>query len=172
MVVIPYKTWTPQLHPSVFVAETAVVIGNTVIGEGSSVWFHTVVRGDVHAIRIGARTNIQDHCTLHVTTGKWPLAVGDDVTVGHGVILHGCTIEDRCLIGMGSTVMDGAVIEAGSIVGAGSLVTEKTRVPAGHLALGRPATVKRPLTPAETASLVESARHYAELARTYKINPA
>ena len=166
--ILPFQTHRPVLAPSVFLAPTAVVIGDVDIGAESSVWFHAVIRGDVHRIRIGHRTNIQDHCTAHVTHGKWPLHVGDDVTVGHGVILHGCTIEDGCLIGMGSIVMDGAVVERGSISGAGSLVTEKTRIPAGHLALGRPARVSRPLTPEEAAFLPQSAAHYAALAKAYQ----
>lgn len=167
--IISFKEWMPKIHPSVFVAPNATVIGNVEIGEDASIWFQTVIRGDVHSIRIGARTNIQDHCTLHVTSGKWPLTIGNDITVGHKVLLHGCTIEDRCLIGMGAIIMDGAVIEAESIVGAGSLVTEKTRIPAGHLALGRPAQVKRPLTPEETTALLHSAQHYSALAKLYKV---
>lgn len=170
--ILSYCGAIPRVHDSVFLASNSAVIGDVEIGEGSSVWFGTVIRGDVHSIRIGQNTNVQDLSVIHVTTpesGK-PAAttIGDNVTIGHRVILHGCTIGDGALIGMGSIVMDGAVIGKNSIVGAGSLVTEGTVIPEGHLALGSPAKVKRPLTETEIAGLSLSAEHYRELAARYR----
>lgn len=157
----------PVLAPDVFVAPGASVIGDVEIGEGSSIWFGTVVRGDVFHIRIGRRSNIQDNSVVHVTNGINPTIVGDDVTVGHRVILHGCTIEDGALIGMGATVMDRAVVGRGTLVGAGALVTEGTVLPAGMLVLGAPARPKRPLTEDEMAHLKSAATTYTALARAY-----
>ncbi|MBZ0272489.1 gamma carbonic anhydrase family protein [bacterium] len=133
---------TPDLAPDVFVAPGAVVIGDVTIGAGSSVWYGSVLRGDVGHVRIGKRTNIQDLCMLHMSTGKSNCVVGDDVTVGHRVILHGCAIEDRALIGMGAIILDNAVIGAGSIVAAGAVVLENTIVPPGSLVVGIPAKVR------------------------------
>ena len=163
----PYGGKTPRLDGSVFVAETAVVIGDVEIGPDSSVWFGTVVRGDIHSIRIGARTNIQDQSVIHVTGGKHPTSVGDDVTIGHRVTLHGCTIKDRCLIGMGSIVLDGAVVGEDALVGAGAVVPPGMVIPPGKLALGAPARVKRDLTPAEIASFVASANEYVRRGKDY-----
>lgn len=160
----------PKIPTSCFIEETAVVIGDVVMGEECSVWFHAVIRGDVHSIRIGARTNIQDLSMLHVTHDTHPLIIGNEVTVGHNVVLHGCTIQDRVLIGMGAIVMDGAVIGEGSIVGAGALVTEGTIVPPKSLILGSPAKVKRAVTDKELAWIKESAENYVRYARTY-MNP-
>jgi carbonic anhydrase/acetyltransferase-like protein (isoleucine patch superfamily) len=152
---------------SVFVAPTAVVVGDVVLGEESSVWFGAVVRGDVGAIRVGARTNLQDHCMLHLTGGRSSLAVGDEVTVGHRAILHGATIGDRCLIGMGAIVLDDSVIGEESLVGAGSVVREGTIVPPRSFVAGVPAIVKGPIPPALHARLRESASIYVALAREY-----
>ena len=163
----PYGGKAPRLHGTAFVAETAVVIGDVELGEDSSVWFGSVLRGDIHSIRIGARTNIQDQSVVHVTGGTHPTCVGDDVTVGHRVTLHGCTIQDRCLIGMGSIVLDGAVIGEDSLVGAGSLVPPGMIVPPRKLALGAPARVKRDLTAAEIASFLASAQSYARRGKDY-----
>ncbi|CUQ66039.1 gamma carbonic anhydrase family protein [Candidatus Nitrospira inopinata] len=160
----------PKIPKSCFIEETAVVIGDVVMGEECSVWFHAVIRGDVHYIRIGDRTNVQDLSMLHVTHDTHPLVIGSEVTIGHHVVLHGCTIEDRVLVGMGAIVMDGAVIGEGSIVGAGALVTEGTIVPPKSLILGSPAKVKRPVTDKELAWIKESADNYARYARTY-LNP-
>ena len=168
MAIIPHHGITPQLDPTVFLAEGAVVIGDVTIGADSSLWTNSVLRGDVYHIRIGARTNIQDLSVGHVTDGTHPLIVGDEVTVGHRVILHGCTIKDRCLIGMGSIIMDAAVIGEESIIGAGSLVTEKTIIPPRTLALGSPAKVKRDLTPEEIAFLKISAENYVRNTRSYR----
>lgn len=163
----PYGGKAPRLHESTWLAETAVVIGEVELGEHASVWFGSVLRADIHFIRVGARTNIQDQCVLHVTGGTHPTVVGDEVTLGHRVTLHGCTVKDRCLIGMGATVLDGAVIGEDAMVGAGSLVPPGMVVPPGKLALGAPARVKRDLTPEEIASLRASAQGYVERAQQY-----
>ncbi len=161
----------PTIAPSAYIEETAIVIGDVVIGSDSSVWFHAVVRGDVHSIRIGDRTNVQDLSVLHVTHDTHPLHVGHDVTVGHRVILHGCTIRDRVLIGMGAIIMDGAVIEEDCVVGAGALVTEGTHVPAKSLILGVPAKVRRPVNDDELRWIRQSARNYITYARQYLAGP-
>lgn len=158
----------PRLGADVFVAPSAVLIGDVEVGAESSIWFGTVLRGDVFHIRIGCRTNIQDNSVVHVTTGRHATLVGDDVTVGHRVILHGCTVEDGALIGMGAIVMDRAVVGVGAMVGAGALVTEGTVIPPGHLALGSPARVKRRLTDGERNGLVEAARQYVSLSARYR----
>ncbi len=170
-VIRTYQGIKPTIAASAFIEDTAVIVGDVVIGEQSSVWFHSVVRGDVHYIRIGDRTNVQDLCMLHVTHDTHPLIVGHDVTVGHRVVLHGCTIKDRVLIGMGAIVMDGAVIGEDSVVGAGALVTEGTIVPPKSLVLGFPAKVKRPVTEQELAWIAESAENYIRYAKTYLSDP-
>jgi gamma-carbonic anhydrase len=157
----------PKIAKSAFIEDTAVVIGDVVIGDESSIWFNAVVRGDVNDIRIGNRTNVQDLSVIHVTHDTYPTVLGDDVTVGHHVVLHGCTIKDRVLIGMGAIIMDGAVIGEDCIVGAGTLVTERTIVPPKSLILGSPAKVKRPVTAEELAWIRESARNYVLYSRKY-----
>jgi len=162
-----FKGILPQITVSTFIAPSADIIGDVEIGEESSIWYGSVVRGDVHYIRIGLRTNIQDLSMLHVTRQTYPLIIGNEITIGHHVTLHGCTIHDRVLVGMGAVILDGAVISAGSMIGAGSIVTEGTRIPPGVLAFGAPARVKRPLTEKETAFLSQSAQNYVDLSRTY-----
>jgi carbonic anhydrase/acetyltransferase-like protein (isoleucine patch superfamily) len=162
----------PKIAKSAFIEETAVVIGDVVIGEDCSVWFNSVIRGDVNYIRLGDRTNVQDLCVLHVTHDTAPLVIGTDVTIGHNVVLHGCTIKDRVLIGMGAIIMDGAVIGEDCVVGAGALVTEGTIVPPKSLILGSPAKVKRPVTDKELAWIRESAQNYIKYARQYLNDPA
>lgn len=157
----------PTIPNSCFIETTAVVIGDVVMGEDCSVWFNAVVRGDVHHIRIGARTNVQDLCMLHVTHDTHPLIIGSEVTVGHSVVLHGCTIKDRVLVGMGAIMMDGAVIGEDSVVGAGALVVEGTVVPPKSLILGSPARVRRAVTERELAWIKESAENYVQYARQY-----
>ena len=157
----------PDVGRGVFLAETSAVIGDVVIGEESSIWYGAVVRGDVMPIRIGARTSLQDNTVMHVTSSESGTTVGDDVTVGHNVILHACTVEDACIIGMGSILLDHVRIGSGSIVGAGALVTPGTVIPPGSLAIGAPARVKRPINDAERAWIRSSAAHYVELARRY-----
>jgi gamma-carbonic anhydrase len=157
----------PTIPTSCYIEETGVVIGDVVMGEHCSVWFHAVVRGDVHFIRIGERTNVQDLCMLHVTHDTHPLIIGNEVTIGHGAILHGCTIKDRVLIGMGAIVMDGALIEEDSVVGAGALVVEGMTVPSKSVVLGSPGRVRRAVSEAELSWIKESAEHYVKYAGQY-----
>jgi carbonic anhydrase/acetyltransferase-like protein (isoleucine patch superfamily) len=157
----------PELGRGVFLAETCAVIGDVVIGDESSIWYGTVVRGDVMPIRIGARTSIQDNTVVHVTSERFGTTIGSDCTVGHGAIIHACTVEDLCLIGMGSIILDGAVIGRGSLVGAGALVTPGTLIPPGSLVIGSPANAKRPLNDKEREQLTYGAQHYVELTRRY-----
>jgi carbonic anhydrase/acetyltransferase-like protein (isoleucine patch superfamily) len=168
MIVRPFKGRMPSLASDVFLAPDAVVIGDVTIGAGSRVWYGAVIRGDVHWIRIGERTNIQDVSVLHVTAGTHPLSIGSDVTVGHRAILHGCTVEDECLIGMGSVVLDGATVGAGSLVAAGALVPVGMQVPRGSLVAGVPAQVKRAIRPEDLERQRRSARHYQELAAQHR----
>jgi carbonic anhydrase/acetyltransferase-like protein (isoleucine patch superfamily) len=164
-----FEAYQPLIHETAFVDASSVVTGDVHIGADSSVWPCCSVRGDIHAIRIGERTNIQDGSVLHVThdsefaPGGHSLTVGNDVTVGHNVILHACTVEDLCLIGMGSVVLDGAVIESGAMVGAGSLVSPNKVLAGGYMYLGSPARQARPLTDREKAFLEYSAHHYVSL---------
>jgi len=167
-----YRGHTPQIAPSAYIDPQAVIIGDVVIGEDSSVWPCAVVRGDVHYIRIGARTNIQDGSVLHVMRDTNALVLGDDVTVGHSVTLHGCTIESRCLIGMGSILLNGAVIGTGSIIAAGTLVPERTIVAAGSLMMGQPAKLRRSLTAQDLASIDAYSRRYVEYKETYRAEGA
>jgi carbonic anhydrase/acetyltransferase-like protein (isoleucine patch superfamily) len=163
----PFKGIHPKIAPTAFVYETAQVIGDVHIGEHSSIWPGVVLRGDMHYIRIGSYTNIQDNSVVHVTQGLFPTVVGDYVTVGHSVILHGCTVKDRCLIGMGSIILDNAVVEEGALVAAGSLVTMNQVVPARTLVAGTPAKVKRELTDEELKQMEEGWKHYLELKEIY-----
>jgi carbonic anhydrase/acetyltransferase-like protein (isoleucine patch superfamily) len=155
----------PTIPDSVLIAPGARIIGDVVMGERSSVWYNVVIRGDVHYIRIGEETNIQDGSVLHVTHDTHPLVIGNRVTVGHGVRLHGCTVEDETLIGIGAIVLDGAVVEERSMVAAGALVPPGMRVPSGKLVAGVPARVRRDLNADELANFKESADRYVEYAR-------
>jgi carbonic anhydrase/acetyltransferase-like protein (isoleucine patch superfamily) len=166
--ILEYKGCHPKIHNSVFVAESADLIGDVTVGKESSIWFHAVLRGDVNFIRIGERTNIQDGCVLHVTYKTHPLILHDGITVGHGVMLHGCTIASNTLIGIGSVLLDGCEVAENTIVGAGSLVTERTRIPSGVLAIGRPAKPYRDLTEEEIEGIRKSAAHYVEYKKDYK----
>jgi gamma-carbonic anhydrase len=157
----------PLLDPSVFVAESAAVIGDVEIGPESSIWYGTVVRGDVMPIRIGARTSIQDNAVIHVTSGRYGTTIGNDCTIGHAAIIHACIVEDDCLIGMGAILLDGARIGRGSLVGAGALVTPGTDIPPGSLVIGSPAKVKRSINAAEREQIAFGAAHYVELTRRY-----
>jgi carbonic anhydrase/acetyltransferase-like protein (isoleucine patch superfamily) len=172
--ILPFQKWTPKLGLNAWVAEGSSVIGRTVMGEDSAVWFGCVVRGDVHHIHIGDRTNIQDLSMIHVTHHKLedesdgnPTIIGNDVTVGHRVMLHGCTIEDACLIGMSATILDGAVIGKESIVGASSLVTKNKVFPPRSLIMGSPAKVIRALTDDEVTELYASAERYVKFKNKY-----
>lgn len=164
----PFRGVGPQIHPTAFIEESAQIIGDVHIGEGSSVWFNAVVRGDVYYIRIGKRTNIQDGTVIHVTNGTHATILEDEVTVGHNVTLHGCHIERGCLIGMGSIVMDDVRIGAESIVAAGALLSPGTQVPPRSLVLGVPAKVKRPLTDEEVAGLAHYWQNYVEYTKIYR----
>lgn len=157
----------PKLGQDVFVAETAAVIGDVEIGERSSIWYGAVLRGDVYYIRVGKETSIQDGTVIHVTGGKFATMVGDRVTVGHSVTLHGCTVRDRVIVGMGATLLDEVEVGERSIIGAGSLVAPRTKIPPGVLALGQPAKVKRELTDEELAFFDVSAENYVKLAAAY-----
>lgn len=159
---------TPQLGERVWLAPSAVVTGDVVLGDDVSFWFHTVARGDVHWIRIGDGTNIQDGAVLHVSDGTYPLSIGRGVTVGHSAIVHGCTLEDHVLVGMGATILDGAVIEEGAQIGAGAVVPPGMRVPAGHMVMGLPARVKRPLTEAEKIANRGVKDRYISLKEEYR----
>ncbi|MBD1399287.1 gamma carbonic anhydrase family protein [Pelovirga terrestris] len=163
-----YQGVIPRLHDTVFRVGSSEIIGDVEIGEYSSLWYHVVVRGDVHHIRIGERTNVQDGTVIHVTNKTHPTIIGNDVTIGHNVTLHGCTIGNRCLIGMGAIVMDGVVIEDDAMIAAGALVTPGTRVPSGTLYAGSPARYKRQLTDKEVAFLLQSANNYLEYVKTYE----
>lgn len=168
-----YKDVLPTVDATAYVDPAAVVIGDVVVGPDSSIWPMCSVRGDVNSIRIGARTNIQDGSVIHVTHRYSELpqghavSVGDDVTVGHRCTLHGCAIESRCLIGMGSTILDGAILRSGVFLGAGSLVTEGKELEGGYLWIGRPAKKARALTEQEWKWFEYSARHYVELKNSY-----
>lgn len=166
--IYPFEGKYPEIHPSVFMTEDAVIIGDVHLAEDVNIWFGAVIRGDVHRVTIGARTNIQDNCTLHETWRKYPLVVGADVTVGHGAILHACTIEDACLIGMGATVLDNALVGSESLVAAGAVVREGFQVPPGSLVAGVPAKVVRALTEEERARLRASATNYLNYVRRYR----
>ena len=156
----PYRSIHPTVHPSAFVDVSAQVIGDVHIGSESSVWMNVVVRGDVHYIRIGARTNIQDLTMVHVMRDTSPTVIGDNVTIGHSAVVHGCTIEDRCLIGMGAILLNGCVVGTGSIVAAGTLVPEGMAIPPGSMVMGVPGKVRRVLTPEEDASIKWYADNY------------
>jgi gamma-carbonic anhydrase len=162
-----YAGTRPTLGRGVFLAETCAVIGDVEIGDESSIWYATVVRGDVMPIRIGARTSVQDNTVVHVTAGKFGTTIGNDCTIGHGAMIHACTIEDSCLIGMGAIILDGARIGTGSLVGAGALVTPGTDIPPGSFVLGAPARVMRNVGEKERSQIDYGAHHYVELARRY-----
>ena len=167
MLLRAYKGKSPKLGERVFVAETAAIIGDVELGDDCSIWYGTVIRGDVNQIRIGARTNIQDNCTLHVTGDVWPVFFGEEVTLGHGVIAHGCRVGRGSLLGIGSRILDGAVIGEECIVAAGSLVTEGMQVPDRTLVMGSPAKIRRELTAEDLQYLGRFHRYYLEYKETY-----
>ncbi len=165
--ILGFEEHRPRIPDDAFVAPDATVLGRVTIGPGSSVWFGAVVRGDGHDVTIGARTNLQDRVVVHIATDRLPTIVGDDVTVGHGAVLHACTVGSRVLVGIGAIVLDGAVLEDDCMIAAGAVVTPGTRIPAGQLAVGAPAKVVRPLRPAEREHLLASAANYVALAARY-----
>ncbi len=169
MILRSYDGKSPRLGQRVFIAENATLVGDVALGDDCSIWYGAVLRGDVHSIRIGARTNIQDNCVLHVTNGTFPIDIAEEVTIGHGAIVHGCTIGRGALIGMGSRVLDGARVGELALVGAGALVGEGMEIPPRTLAVGVPARVKRELRIDEIVRLEQSWRSYLEYKERYLI---
>jgi carbonic anhydrase/acetyltransferase-like protein (isoleucine patch superfamily) len=164
----PYRSTYPRVHPTAFVDESAQVIGDVEIGEESGVWMNAVIRGDVHSIRIGRQTNIQDACVVHVMRGTHATHIGDRVTVGHGALLHSCTIVGRCLIGMGAIILNGAEIGEDSIVAAGALIPEGMKAPPRSLMMGSPGQRRREVRDEEVAGILAYARRYVEYRNDYR----
>jgi carbonic anhydrase/acetyltransferase-like protein (isoleucine patch superfamily) len=164
-----FNNISPKIHKTAFVAENAMIIGDVEIGAESSIWFNSVVRGDVNFIRIGARTNVQDASVIHVSSKTHPTVLEDEITLGHRVTLHGCHVERGCLIGIGAIVLDGARIGKNSLIAAGSLVTPDTQIPPRSLVMGSPARVKRKLTDDEIYNLARFWQNYTELLKVYKL---
>jgi len=166
--ILPYLEVWPKLDPTAFVEETALVIGDVEMGPGSSVWFHSIVRGDVNYIRIGERSNIQDSCVVHVTHKKWPTFIGSETTLGHRALVHGCVIGDHCLIGMGAIVLDGAEIGDNSIVGAGAVVVPGMKAAPNSLLVGVPAKRVREVTEDDVTMIENPLNQYQRLAEHYR----
>jgi carbonic anhydrase/acetyltransferase-like protein (isoleucine patch superfamily) len=164
----PHHGVRPTLAEDAFIAETAVIIGDVVVGQGASIWYGCVLRGDGHYIRVGDGTNVQDGTIVHIATDRFPCLIGSGVTIGHASIIHACTLEDDSFVGMGATVMDGAVVERHAMVAAGALVTPGKVVRGGELWAGSPARKMRDLTPEDIENIHTSAIHYGELARSYR----
>jgi len=167
-----YRGVVPKIAASAYIDQSAQVIGDVVVGERSSIWPNVTVRGDVNWIRIGEETSIQDNCVLHCDAGVFPLQIGSRVTVGHLAMLHGCTVEDECLIGIGAIVLNGAKIGSGSVIAAGAVVPEGMQVPPQSLVMGVPAKVKRPVTPDEQERFRQNAKRYVEATAIYRDEPA
>ncbi len=165
--ILPYKGIFPKIADSAFIAPGAAVIGDVEIGEETNVWFGCVIRGDVNTIRVGARTNIQDGTVIHVTRKTGPTRIGSGITVGHSALLHACTLEDGCFIGMRATVMDGCVVESGGMLAAGALLTPGKRLPSGQLWAGNPARYFRDLKQEERNYIAVSAGNYVALAKEH-----
>ncbi len=165
--ILAFRDTSPAIAADVFVAPSVDVVGDVAVGAKASLWFGAVVRGDMNYVRIGRRTNIQDNCTVHVTTDVHPTIIGDEVTVGHNVILHGCRIGDRCLIGMGAVIMDDVEVGDGSLIAAGAVLTPGTKVPPGSLFTGVPGKFRREVTAREYDDIVASAEHYVQFSRDY-----
>lgn len=163
----PYKGTLPKVHASAYIDQSAQVIGDVEIGEDSSVWMNVVLRGDVNVIRIGRRTNIQDGTIVHVMRGTHPTRIGDEVTVGHAAVLHGCTIEDRVLVGMGAILLNGATIRSGSIVAAGALIPERMEIPPRSLVMGSPGKVLRALSDEDVLGIRDYAERYVGYKKDY-----
>lgn len=166
-----FRGITPKIAPSCYIDPSAQLIGDIVIGENSSVWPNATIRGDVHYIRIGSTTSVQDNSVLHVEYQKHPLIIGNRVTIGHSVVLHGCTVEDDCLIGIGAIVLNGALIGQGSVIAAGALVPEGMEIPPFSLVMGVPAKVRREVTLDERERFKRNAEHYSGLRQAYKEEP-
>lgn len=168
---LPFRGRAPRIAPRAWLAPGAVVAGDVTIGPDTSVWFGSVVRGDVNAIRIGARSNLQDHCVVHVTKDRFPAWIGDEVTVGHRATVHGCRVGDGALVGIGAVVLDGAEVGEEALVAAGALVAPGAKVPPRHLVMGVPARVVRPLRDEEVRRQRERALEYVETARAWAEGP-
>lgn len=166
-IILPYKGIMPKIHSSAFIAPGVVVIGDVEIGAETNVWFGCVIRGDVNSIRIGERTNIQDNSVIHVTRKTGPTKIGSGITIGHSVLMHACTLEDECFIGMNSTIMDGAVVESGGMVAAAALIAPGKRISKGQIWAGNPAKFMREMKDEEKAYIKISADNYCQLAREY-----
>lgn len=162
----PYKDLFPEVHETVFLAPGVKLIGDLKIGEHSSVWYNTVIRGDMHYVKIGSHTNIQDSSMLHVTHGKAPLNIGNRVTIGHAVKLHGCTLKDLCFVGIGAVILDDAIVEENSMVAAGAVLPPGFIVPSGKIVGGVPAKVLRDLTKEEIKDIADSADRYVQYSKT------
>ena len=165
--ILPYKGITPRIHPSAFIADGAVVIGDVEIGPDSAIWFNCVVRGDVNEIRIGARTNVQDGSVIHVTRGGHGTYIGDGITIGHNSTIHACTLQDNSFVGMGTTLLDGSVVESGAMLAAGAMLAPGKRIPSGELWAGNPAKKLRDLTQKDLDFFPVSAAGYVALAKEY-----
>jgi len=166
--IITYNGITPKIHPSVFITEGVKIIGDVEIGEDSSIWYNVVIRGDVHYIRIGKRTNVQDLSMLHVTHDYFPLTIGDNVTIGHSVALHGATIKNNILIGIGAIILDGSVINDNCLIAAGTLVREGVEIPPGVLYAGVPGKIIRDLRPDEIERITQNAQNYVNYVQNYR----
>ena len=167
-----YRGILPKIAASAYIDHSAQVIGNVTVGERASVWPNVSIRGDVNSIAIGDESNIQDNCVLHCDEGPFPLVIGNRVTVGHQCMLHGCTIEDDCLIGIGAIVLNGARIGKGSVIAAGALVTEGAQIPPNTMAMGVPAKVRREVTAEEAERFRTNTQHYVESCRIYREEPS
>ncbi len=166
-IILPYRGVLPRIAESAFIAPTATIIGDVEIGPDSNIWFGCVIRGDVNEVRIGERTNIQDGTVIHVSRETFGTYIGDHITIGHMALIHACTLEDGCFIGMQATVMDGCVVAGGAMVAAGALVTPGKRVGSGQLWAGKPAKRVRELSTADRENMAATAPHYVRLAREY-----
>ncbi len=166
--ILPHHGITPTIAESAFIAPTATITGDTVIGDETSIWFGCVLRGDVDRIRIGARVNVQDGTIIHCSRDKYPTTIGDDVSIGHMALLHGCTLESGCFIGMSAVIMDDVVVESGAFVAAGALVTPHKRIKAGELWTGRPARLARAVGPDEREVMEYNIGNYVRLGREYR----
>jgi carbonic anhydrase/acetyltransferase-like protein (isoleucine patch superfamily) len=168
-IILPYRGKHPIIAANAFVASTAVITGDVEIGDETSIWYNCVMRGDVHQIRIGSRTNIQDGTVVHCTRDRFACLIGSNITIGHGAILHACVIEDDSFIGMGAIILDGARVESGAMVAAGTLISPGKTVKKGELWAGNPGKMMRSVTPEELAFFAVSAQHYVELGRDYRM---
>jgi carbonic anhydrase/acetyltransferase-like protein (isoleucine patch superfamily) len=165
--ILPYEGKEPAIDKSCYIAPDSVIVGDVTIGAESSVWFKAVIRGDINYVKIGRFTNIQDGCIIHVTGGTSPTEIGDHVVIGHGALIHGCTIEDGCLIGMGSIVLDDSVIGTGSLIAAGSVIKPRTVVPPNSMMAGNPAVYKRQVSQEEMRKFIEWAKDYRGYSKEY-----